>query len=132
MIPGFLSRLIAGVTLLSAGVIASSPVSQGFLEGQLRIVSLKEVQVAEEKVSEFASVNYADYPLLVLSKDGGKEVARITADENGHYRVGLPPGEYILDVKGRAPQRIRAKPHSFTIVSQQTVRVDMEMDTGVR
>jgi hypothetical protein len=70
--------------------------------------------------------------LLILSKDGRKEVARIAADENGDYRITLPPGDYILDAKGRAPQGIRAKPHPFTVVSQQTVRVDMEIDTGIR
>jgi hypothetical protein len=132
MIGRFLILLIAGVALLVAGATASSPVPPGFLEGQLKIVSLKEVQLAGENLSKFARVNYAEYPLLVLSKDGGKEVARITADENGHYREPLAPGDYVLDVKGRAPQRVRAKPHPFTIVSHQTVRVDMDIDTGIR
>jgi hypothetical protein len=127
-----LRSAIAGVSLLVAGALRSSPVPTGILEGQLTIVSLKEVQRADEPVSKFAAVNYGDYPLLVLSKDGQTEIARLVADEKGHYRVTLPPGDYVLDVKGRAPQRIRAKPHPFTIVSQQTVRVDMELDTGVR
>lgn len=127
-----LSHLIAGLALLPAGAIASPAGSPGIIEGQLKVVSLKEVQLAEERTSKFAHVNYADYPLLVLTRDGQKEVARITADENGHYRVALPPGEYVLDVKGRAPRRIRAKPHPFTIFSKQTARVDMELDTGVR
>ena len=44
----------------------------------------------------------------------------------------LPPGDYILDVLGRAPKRIRAEAQPFTVVSGQTVRVDMNVDTGVR
>ena len=77
--------------------------------------------------------NYADYPLIILSRDGEKEIARVTADENGKYRVALPPGDYVLDVQGRRPKgHVRAKPQPFTIVSNQTVRVDMGIDTGVR
>ena len=129
----FFSCLIAiSGFLIASSDGASSPVPSGFVEGSLKIVSPKTVQLAEDRVSKFAPVNYADYPLLILSKDGGKEVARITADENGHYRVALPPGDYVLDAKGRAPQGIRAKPRPFTVVLQQTTRVDMELDTGIR
>ena len=124
--------IAANLFFMAAGGRGAPASSPGFLEGHLKIVSLKTVQLAEENVSKFAPVNYSAYPLLILSKDGRKEVARIVADEDGHYRITLPPGDYILDVKGRAPQGIRAKPHPFTVVSQQTVRVDMEIDTGVR
>ena len=49
---------------------------------------------------------YAEYPLIILSQDGKKEIARITADENGNYHVALPPGDYVLDVQGRAPGHV--------------------------
>ena len=75
---------------------------------------------------------YAEYPLVVLSEDGKKEIARVTADGDGNYRVALPPGTYILDVQNRVRKHVRAKPQSFTVVSKQTVRVDIDMDTGIR
>ncbi len=75
---------------------------------------------------------YAEYPLIIRSREGEKEIARVTANGNGNYRVALPPGDYILDVQGRAPKRVRAKPQPFTVLSKQTVRVDMDLDTGVR
>lgn len=77
---------------------------------------------------------YAEYPLIIFSKDGKKEkeIARVTADGNGNYRVALPPGAYILDVQDRGRKHIRAKPQRFTVVSNQTVRVDMDVDTGIR
>jgi hypothetical protein len=124
--------IAASFFLVVAGGKAASPSLPGFLEGHLKIVSLKTVQLAEDRLSKFAAVNPSEYPLLVLSKDGRKEVARIVADEDGRYRITLPPGDYILDAKGRSPQGIRAQPHPFTVVSQQTIRVDMEIDTGVR
>jgi hypothetical protein len=104
----------------------------GFLEGHLRIVSLKGVELAEGGPSKGGANNYAEYPLLILSRDGRGEIARVTADSDGNYRVALPPGDYVLDAKGRAPGRIRAKPKAFTVVSNQTVRVDFDLDTGIR
>jgi hypothetical protein len=105
----------------------------GLLEGHLRILSLKEVELAEEKAPTKAGANtYVEYPLIISSQDGKKEIARVTADGNGNYRVALPPGDYILDVQGHGSGRVRAKPQHFTIGSNQTVRVDMDVDTGIR
>jgi uncharacterized surface anchored protein len=75
---------------------------------------------------------YAEYPLIILSKADQKEVARVTAGPDGNYRVSLPPGDYIF-VQGRKPKgHLRAKPQPFTVASNQTVRVDMNIDTGIR
>ena len=54
----------------------------------------------------------------------------MTADESGNYRVALPPGAYVLDVQDRARKRLRAKPQPFTVVPNQTVRVDMSIFIG--
>jgi hypothetical protein len=126
--------LMAGCSfLILIGCIrAGNAAAPGFLEGHLKIVSPKEVELAEAGPSKGAAANYADYPLIILSKAGQKEVARVTADKDGSYRVALPPGDYILDVQGRRPGGVRAKPQPFIVVSNQTVHVDMDMDTGVR
>ena len=131
----FLKYLIAGCSfLILIGCIrAADAVSPGFLQGHLKIVALKEVELAEGgNTPKFAAQNYSEYPLIVLSKVEQKEVARVTADRDGNYRLSLPPGDYILDVQGRGRGRVRAKPQPFTVISNQTVRVDMDMDTGVR
>ena len=104
----------------------------GFVEGHLKIISPKEVELADGTPSRITAKNYAEYPLIVLSQDGKKEIARVTADANGAYRVALPPGDYILDVQNRRRHHIRATPQPFTIVANQTVRVDLAVDTGVR
>ena len=130
----FLRYLVAGGIFLIplGGVRAGDAVAPGFLEGHLKIVSPNPVEVAEASAAKGATVDYAEYPLVILSSAGHKEVARVTADKDGNYRVALPPGDYVLDAKGRAPGHVRAKALSFTVVSNQTVRVDMDIDTGVR
>lgn len=126
--------LILGCLLLIAGAcLASDNAPLGFLEGRLRILAPKEVELAEGNTSKFSAADYAECPLIILSQDGKKEIARVVADGNGKYRVALPPGNYILDVQGRMTKgHMRAKPQSFKVVSNQTVRVDMDVDTGVR
>jgi hypothetical protein len=107
-----LKRLvIAGCAFLPLLAIrAGDTAKPGFLEGHLRIISLKEVELAGGNPPKQTAENYTEYPLIVLSKDGQKEVARMTPDREGNYRVSLPPGDYVLDVQGRRPGGVRANP----------------------
>jgi len=125
LIPVYISLLLAG----SASIEAAPP---GFMEGHLKMISLKEVELADGNTPTPSAENYAVYPLIIFSEDEKKEIARVTADGNGNYHVALPPGNYVLDVQGRAPGHVRAKPQQFTVVSNQTVHLDMDIDTGVR
>ncbi|MGB8327834.1 MAG: hypothetical protein WCE48_09680 [Steroidobacteraceae bacterium] len=132
LIAGYLALALLGCARANGGT------PPGFLEGHLKIISLKEVELgptdaqSPTPVSKAYAGRYADYPLIVLGRSGKKAIATVTVDEQGHYRVALPPGEYVLDAKGRSPKRIRATPRRFRIVSSRTVYLDMELDTGIR
>jgi hypothetical protein len=129
-----LKHLILGcLFVVPIGCLVSDNTAPGFLEGRLRILAFKDVELADGNPPKFSGGNYAEYPLIILSQDGQKEVARVTADENGKYRVALPPGDYILDVHGRKPKgHVRAKPQRFKIASNQIAHVDLDIDTGIR
>jgi carboxypeptidase family protein len=129
-VPKYLIFACIFLVLATTGSLNAAP--PGFLEGHLKIVSAREVELANGNTPTPSAEAYAEYPLIILSQDGKKEIARVTADEKGNYHVALPPGNYVLDVQGRAPGHLRAKPQRFTVVSNQTVRVDMDIDTGVR
>ena len=122
-------NLIVGcIFLVLAGSATSSDaLPSGVMEGHLKILSSTPVDIGDENAATETAENYADYPLLILSRDGQKEIAAITADTNGNYRAVLPPGDYVLVAQRRA--RKHAKPQPFTIVSNQTVHVDMEIGT---
>ena len=115
--------------LAGTAVDATSP---GFLEGHLKVFSSREVELADDTPSKMTAENYVDYPLVILSRENKTEAAHVTADEHGNYRIALPPGDYVLDVQNRRRRHVRATPQPFTIVANQTVRVDMAIDTGVR
>ena len=38
----------------------------------------------------------------------------------------------VLDVQDRRRRHVRATPQPFTVVANQTVHVDMNIDTGIR
>src|SRR5881396_2241758 len=129
-----MSSFLKGLTAVCIFSVVTGMATEppGFVEGHLKIVSPKEVELADGNAPAITAENYAQYPLIILSQGGKKEFARVTADGNGNYRTALPPGDYVLDVKGRVRGHVRAKPQQFTVVSNQTVRVDMNIDTGVR
>ena len=128
----FVSNSLFACLFVALAVCSANAQSPGFLEGHLKIIASREVELADATPSENAADNYAGYPLIILSRDKQKEIARITADENGNYRASLPPGDYVLDVQNRRRRHVRATPQPFTMAANQTVRVDMAIDTGVR
>ena len=109
---------------LANSMVTSDPARQGSVEAHVKIFPLSEVNLADDANAAKAETAqpYSEYPLIIRSRGGEKEIARVT----------LPPGDYVLDVEGRAQKRVRATPRPFTVVANQTVRVDMDIDRGIR
>lgn len=123
----------ACIFLMLAGAASTKAAPQGFMEGHLKIVVIRAVE--PDNMPQSAPETYAEYPLIILSQDGKREIARLTADKSGNYRAALPPGTYILalqerSIEERAAERIHATPQPFTVVANQTVRVDMNVFVG--
>jgi hypothetical protein len=127
------SLVTACIFLVLADTPSIKAAPQGFMEGHLKIVSPRAVEPSDNMPRPaVAPETYAEYPLIILTQDEKKEIARLTADENGNYRVALPPGAYVLSVQDRATKRVRGKRQPFTVVSNQTVRVDLSIFIGFR
>ena len=130
-IPKSIAAACIFLMLASTASIKAAP--QGFMEGRLNIVVMKAVE--PDNMPQLVAEIYAEYPLIILSQEGKREIARLTADKSGNYRVALPPGAYTLALQERsgeerAAERIHANPQPFTVVSDQTVRVDMTIFIG--
>jgi hypothetical protein len=126
LVSGLIIFLLAGTTSINAA-------PQGFVEGHLKIIFGMAVGPSDEMPRPAVKPqSYAEYPLIILSQEEKKEIARVTADENGNYRVGLLPGNYVLDVQDRLAKHVRAAPRPFKVVSNQTVHVDMNILIGIR
>lgn len=112
-----------------ASVCTSSPAA-GVLEGQLKILPAKGVNLTDEVLPKDEKAPCEGCPLVILSKDGRNEIAQITTDKEGRFRVGLPAGEYVLELKRNGRVRLRGTPKTFTIVAEQTLHVEMDVETS--
>ena len=103
------SALIFWLFADSVSINAAAP---GFLEGQLKIVSLREeVEPSDEMPRQIVTTKrYAQYSLIILSQEQKKEIARVTADENGNYRVGLHSREIMSSMFKIANSRVKYIP----------------------
>ncbi|PYK55394.1 MAG: hypothetical protein DME48_04745 [Verrucomicrobia bacterium] len=123
----------AFIIFLLACIASLSAAERGFLEGHLKIVFGMAAEGADDMPRQSVTMqNYAEYPLVILDQDGTKSIARVTADANGNYHAALPPGNYILDMQDRVAKHLRARPQPFSVVSNQTVHVDMNVIIGFR
>jgi len=113
--------------LLGHAAILAEP--KGSLQGHLQIISPSEIDLAETGTP--AAPDYAKFPLIILTQSG-KVVTEIVPDTKGNYHAALLPGNYILDAKGRNKGHLRVKPQPFSVLANQTTKVDLTIDTGVR
>src|SRR5215475_2352496 len=124
---------VACIFLMLASTASMKATPQGFMEGHLKIVVIKPVE--PDDMPQPTPETYAEYPLIILSQEGKREITRLTADKSGNYRVALPPGAYTLapqegSGEERAAERVHANAQPFTVVPNQTVRVDMTIFIG--
>src|SRR5262249_61291839 len=93
LVAGFLIFLLGGSPSINAG-------SQGFLEGHLKIIFGMAVEPSDDMPRpEGKPQSYAEYSLIILSQGEKKKIVHVQAEENGNYRVGMPPVNYVVDLQ---------------------------------
>jgi hypothetical protein len=75
----------------------------------------------------FAPASSSKFSLIILSAESKRQIAHLPLAQDGSYRASLPPGDYILDLQDRAAKHLHARPQPFTVVSNQTIQVDMNI-----
>jgi hypothetical protein len=58
-------------------------------------------------------------------------VTRVRSDEDGRFRVGLSPGDYVVDPESGDPFPV-AGPQDVTVVEGAYTEVVVSFDTGIR
>lgn len=132
MVKRILRLFGAAILFLLVSNIIRAASSPGVVEGQVRIILSKGgTHLADDTSPSNEKIPYADYPVLILSKDRKTEVAQVTADADGRFRTSLPAGDYVLDVKRNTRHRLRVTARPFTVVGGQTVQVEMEIESAI-
>ncbi len=60
------------------------------------------------------------------------EVTSFITDDQGRFRVSLPPGHYKISLKGRKSSIGRFGPFEVDVVSGKMTKVQWECDSGIR
>jgi hypothetical protein len=127
---GTLGRVSFALAMLVSSVVTASD-QAGFVEGHINVGPLSPVEQAGGPAPNVLAEAYASLKVTIFKADGKTEIAQFTPDSQGKFRQSLAPGRYVLDI-GRGRMTKANLPQTITIVSDQTVRVDINIDTGIR
>jgi len=70
-------------------------------------------------------------PRDVVENEKGA-VASFVTDDQGHFRISLPPGHYTVSIKEKKPAIGRYGPFEVDVVTGQMTKVQWHCDTGMR
>jgi hypothetical protein len=68
----------------------------------------------------------------IQPENGGAEVARQKANENGRFEFKLPPGKYLIVPVLEPNFRIRPTKQTVEVKQKQFTEVTVTCDTGIR
>ena len=120
--------VIACVSVISCSGSASEP---GILHGKIKIGPL--VPVEQEGVTyEVPCEVYELRKVIIYKKNSSDLVKEVDIDCDGRYRTELSPGTYIVDINHIGIDTSSDVPAEVEIISQQTTRLDIDIDTGIR
>ena len=68
---------------------------------------------------------------FAVEKNNG-EVTSFITDEQGRFRVSLPPGHYKISLKGRKSSIGRFGPFETEVAAGKMTNVQWECDSGIR
>ena len=68
---------------------------------------------------------------FAVEKNNG-EVSSFITDEQGRFRVSLPPGHYKISLKGRKSSIGRFGPFEADVAAGKITNVQWECDSGIR
>jgi len=107
-------------------------VETGVLEGQVTVGPLNPVAQEGAPEPTPAPEVYAERKIVIYAADGQQEVTRVDIDPSGTYQVTLPVGVYVIDINHLGVDIAKGLPQQVEIKSQQTTRLDVDIDTGIR
>jgi hypothetical protein len=124
--PGFMLILAVMCTSFASGQNPSG--AEAGIEG---VITIHPVHPGPVPVDAPGSGPLANGSFVV--KDEKDTVAsEFTTDDQGHFRVSLPPGHYKVSLRGRKGGPSRFGPFDVEVVAGKMTKVQWECDSGIR
>ena len=75
---------------------------------------------------------YRERKILIYNADRSRLLFTVDIDTTGAYLIDLPPASYIADLRGVGIDRTSDLPATVQIRANQSTRLDVRIDTGLR
>ena len=106
----------------------------GFLEG---VISIGPICPVEKDPPDPACLptaeTYKAYPVSIWTSNGRRKIGQINPALDGSYKVELEPGNYLVILE-TVQSRVGSSnlPAKVLIIPQDTVILNIDIDTGIR
>jgi hypothetical protein len=103
--------------------------TKGVLVGKVTIGPISPVQRSDDspQAKGLAGAH------VVVSSAEGKQLKEVITDQDGSFRVCLPPGSFRIEMSHLESGRFtKDVPTTVTIVGGQETHLDIRVDTGIR
>lgn len=105
--------------------------NSGIIQGLVSIEPITPVEKPGEKPPVPPEV-YEARKIMVYDKSGKNLIKQIDIDGEGRYVANLKPGIYIIDINHIGIDSSDDVPKQVEIQSGITIRLDIDIDTGIR
>ena len=124
--------MLYGLFLLGLTACSFGPREYGILEGQVSIGPLQPAMQEGEQPPTPAPEVYAAREIVVYQKNGTTEFTRLEIGLDRHISGGAACGRYVVDINRIGIDSADNLPLEITISANSTVRLDINIDTGIR
>ena len=119
---------MCGVLLVGALVSAEQTLATGSgIEG---VISISPIKAGPIRADAPVSKPLPNATFAVENQSG--EVASFTTDNEGRFRIALPPGHYKVSLKGRTSSIGRYGPFEAEVTAGRMTKVAWQCDSGIR
>ena len=132
--------VIMAILAISGAITLSCQQPKGaetvLIQGAVTIGPVIPVEVAGE-CPEVSPEVFSSRKLLIYDKSGRyllREVyfTQIGNGNTGYYTAQIAPGTYVLDINRISIDTAQNLPQKITVSADETITVDIDIDTGIR
>jgi hypothetical protein len=127
--------IIIATGMLASGCFNSS-VEKGLLQGHVYIGPVSPVEGSEEEININCEV-YEVRKIMIFNEKGNKLLRQVdiecdVSENYASYQIWLNPGVYTVDINGIGVDRSDSVPKKIEIIPGVTIKLDIDIDTGIR
>ena len=123
--------LLVALALVLAAIGCAGTTETGILQGLVTIGPIEPVERPGVTPTIPPEV-YEARKVLVYNEAGSRLIKTVDLGPDSRYRVELAPGAYTVDINHLGVDSSGDVPRQIEIKSAEMVRVDIDIDTGIR